>query len=208
MALTDQVIMPGSDYQAICDATRSLTGTTGILKSGEVAAKILDGVKTETKTVALSMASGNQVINSTSGKYMTQVTVTKPSTLIPANIKSRANIGGVIGGLMDFNARLLASKSITDGVISFTDQQLYHTLIAKNSINNFVFITGIVGDYNSSNTFSTACHSYGSQYSDVSSIALVVSYNSSTQLYTYTWNVAESSSAYFYDCAIEVYGIQ
>lgn len=210
MALTDQVVMPGSDYQAICDATRSLTGTTGTLKSGEVAAKILDGVKTETKTVALSMASGNQVIDSTSGKYMTQVTVTKPSTLIPANIKSKVNVGGVIGGLMDFNASLIASKSINDGVVSFTNQQLYHTLIAKNSINDSVFITGIVGGYNSNNnnTFITACHSYGSQYSDVSSTALVVSYNSSTQLYTYTWNVAESSSAYFYDCAIEVYGIQ
>lgn len=208
MALTDQVVMPGSDYQAICDATRSLTGTTGTLKSGEVAAKILDGVKTETKTVALSMASGNQVIDSTSGKYMTQVTVTKPSTLIPANIKSKVNVGGVIGGLMDFNAFLIASKNIYDGVVSFTNQQLYHTLIAKNSINDFVFITGIVGSYNSNNTFSTACHNYGSQHSDVSSTALVVSYNSSTQLYTYTWNVAESSSAYFYECAIEVYGIQ
>lgn len=43
MALTDQVIMPGSDYQAICDATRSLTNTTGVLKSGELASKILSG---------------------------------------------------------------------------------------------------------------------------------------------------------------------
>lgn len=43
MALTDQVIMPGSDYQAICDATRSLTNTTGVLKSGEIASKILSG---------------------------------------------------------------------------------------------------------------------------------------------------------------------
>lgn len=43
MALTDQVIMPGSDYQAICDATRSLTNTIGVLKSGELASKILSG---------------------------------------------------------------------------------------------------------------------------------------------------------------------
>lgn len=343
--LTDQVIMPGSDYQAICDATRTLTGKTTTLKSGDVStelgtvtpqgetwilglvpssssgatgtfsaiftssyysnlifygikcsaitngyeiefytnsektstilpysngwgndnirkltfknpptdAKFLswlnvwqgekqntdlavcledsitihntpyvytpehpyDGTKklnitipTETKTVALSMASGNQTVINTNGKLMTRVTVEKPSTLIPANIKSRVNVGGVIGGLMDFNSRLLASKNINDGVVSFTNQVLYHTLIAKNSINDSVFITGIVGGYINNNTFSTACHSYGSQYSDVSSTALVVSYNSSTQLYTYTWNVAESSSAYFYDCAIEVYGIQ
>lgn len=40
MALTDQVIMPGSDYQAICDATRSLTGKTGTLKSGNVSSEL------------------------------------------------------------------------------------------------------------------------------------------------------------------------
>lgn len=241
MALTDQVIMPGSDYQAICDATRSLTGNTGTLKSGNVSSElrtvtpktemwilngegkvpkdmrfnvdfvskdkttkfisialinnaicylkadntsvyvaaiddqisetefhyswqtsdarrqmifsvpphgelltwlqqnakkvtssadtnlkdeisfapssnetILDysdnaidgfkkvtvaGVPTETKKVALSMTSGNQIIDSTSGKYMTQVTVEKPSTLIPSNIKKDINIGGVVGTL-------------------------------------------------------------------------------------------------------------
>lgn len=38
--MTDYVIMPGTDYQAICDATRTKTGDTGKLKSGEVAAKI------------------------------------------------------------------------------------------------------------------------------------------------------------------------
>ena len=40
MALTDQVIMPGSDYQAICDATRNLTGKTGVLKSGEISTEL------------------------------------------------------------------------------------------------------------------------------------------------------------------------
>ena len=36
MALTDQVLMPGSDYQAICNATRTLTGKTETLKSGDI----------------------------------------------------------------------------------------------------------------------------------------------------------------------------
>lgn len=148
MALTDQVIMPGSDYQAICDATRALTGKTGVLKSGDIStelgtigiveqatpsltlnaatgvvtaeatqavglvaagtkkatmqlttqsakavtpsnssqtavssgvyttgAVIVEAVPTETKTVDLSMVSGNQTISNTSGKYMTSVTV-------------------------------------------------------------------------------------------------------------------------------------
>ena len=224
MALTDQVIMPGSDYQAICDATRALTGKTEVLKSGDIVTKlnnfpillfnetltlpttkttyavsfktfsgeecsamtILDGrvlifegygevyianqgwvidasfrritllstpteefltwlnanvtkyttpflisEQNETITSAisdtiftpsppydalsrvnvhidyqnpivwLSMASGNQVIN-TSGsghKFMREVTVQKPSTLIPSNIKKGVDIGGVVGTL-------------------------------------------------------------------------------------------------------------
>ena len=53
---------------------------------------------TETKTVDLAMGSGNQVISKSSGKDgMTQVTITKPSTMLPVNIKKGVNIGGVTG---------------------------------------------------------------------------------------------------------------
>ena len=170
MALTDQVIMPGSDYQAICDATRALTGKTGVLKSGDIStelgtigiveqatpsltlnaatgvvtaeatqaaglvaagtkkatmqlttqsakvvtpsnssqtavssgvyttgAVIVEAVPTETKTVDLSMVSGNQTISNTSGKYMTSVTVKKPDTLIEKNVRYGHGIGGVVG---------------------------------------------------------------------------------------------------------------
>lgn len=41
MALTEYVIMPGSDYQAICDSIRSKTGSSELLKSGEVANAII-----------------------------------------------------------------------------------------------------------------------------------------------------------------------
>lgn len=51
----------------------------------------------ETKTVDLSTASGNQVITPTSGKTLSQVTITKPSTLTAENIKKDINIGGVTG---------------------------------------------------------------------------------------------------------------
>ena len=40
MSLTDYVIMPGTDYQAICDAVRSKSGETGVYKSGELAVAI------------------------------------------------------------------------------------------------------------------------------------------------------------------------
>ena len=40
MALTDYVIMPGEDYQAICDAVREKRNETEVIKSGEIAGKI------------------------------------------------------------------------------------------------------------------------------------------------------------------------
>lgn len=54
-------------------------------------------VPTETKTVDLSMVSGNQTISNTSGKYMTSVTVKKPDTLIEKNVRYGHGIGGVVG---------------------------------------------------------------------------------------------------------------
>lgn len=55
------------------------------------------GTKSQEKTVNLSMASGNQVITPNDGYTLSKVTVTKPDTLIPDNIKKDVNIGGVVG---------------------------------------------------------------------------------------------------------------
>ena len=54
MALTDQVLMPGSDYQAICDATRNLTGKTETLKSGEISTE-LETVTPQSETWVLGL---------------------------------------------------------------------------------------------------------------------------------------------------------
>lgn len=53
--------------------------------------------QSQEKTVNLSMASGNQVITPDDGYALSKVTVTKPDTLIPDNIKKDVNIGGVVG---------------------------------------------------------------------------------------------------------------
>lgn len=57
------------------------------------------GGETEEVTVDLSMADGDQVITPSAGKSISKATVTKPSTLIPANIKKNVVIGGVTGSL-------------------------------------------------------------------------------------------------------------
>lgn len=54
--------------------------------------------QSQEKTVNLSMASGNQVITPDDGyAALSKVTVIKPDTLIPDNIKKDVNIGGVVG---------------------------------------------------------------------------------------------------------------
>ena len=55
--------------------------------------------QSQTKTVNLSMASGNQVITPDNGYALSEVTVVKPDTLIPDNIKKDVNIGGVVGSM-------------------------------------------------------------------------------------------------------------
>lgn len=59
----------------------------------------IDAPPTEEKTVALDMANGNQVVSPTEGKSLLKVTVQKPDTMLPANIKKDVNIGGVVGTL-------------------------------------------------------------------------------------------------------------
>ena len=47
--------------------------------------------------MTLSLASGNQTVHATDGKYMTSVTINKPSTLVAGNIKKGVTIAGVTG---------------------------------------------------------------------------------------------------------------
>ncbi len=68
----------------------------GWVKASDTVATI-SAVPTETKTVTLSLASGNQTVRANSGKYMTSVTINKPSTLVAGNIKSGVTIAGVTG---------------------------------------------------------------------------------------------------------------
>jgi hypothetical protein len=51
----------------------------------------------ETKTVTPNFSSGNQVITPTSGKVLSQVTLTKPTDLLPENIAKDKNVCGVVG---------------------------------------------------------------------------------------------------------------
>lgn len=110
----------------------------------------------QTKTVDLNMASGNQTISPDEGKTLSSVTVTKPTTMIPANIKTGVSIGGVKGNLIP--AKDEQSKTV-DLVLSTGDQVVQpdtgkvlssvviskpETLVASN-IKSGIAIAGITG---------------------------------------------------------------
>lgn len=66
-------------------------------------------IQSQEKTVNLSMASGNQVITPNDGYALSKVTVTKPDTLIPDNIKKDVNIGGVVDSMSGGSVQWYAS---------------------------------------------------------------------------------------------------
>ena len=83
-----KTVTPSASAQTVVAAGKFVTGNVTVA-----------AVPAETKTLALSMANGNQVISRSSTKYLSTVTVQKPATLLPENIKSGVNIGGVVGTL-------------------------------------------------------------------------------------------------------------
>lgn len=81
---------PSTSRQYVC-----VEGEGWVKTSDNVAT--IKPISTETKTVTLSLASGNQTVHATDGKYMTSVTINKPSTLVASNIKNGVTIAGVAG---------------------------------------------------------------------------------------------------------------
>lgn len=91
MALTDQVLMPGSDYQAICDATRNLTGKTATLKSGEISTE-LETVTPQTETWVLGNVPSSS--SGATGIFSAIFTSSYYSNMIFYGIKCSAIPGG------------------------------------------------------------------------------------------------------------------
>lgn len=86
----------GSEIAALTATGTKTLNTEGKYCEGNISVENTE-LETEEKTVALSMASGNQVVSATSGKAMSKCTIQKPSTLVSANIVKGVLIGGVGG---------------------------------------------------------------------------------------------------------------
>lgn len=106
MAGGDQVLTPeaGKAYSKVTISKPSTFIPSNIKKDVSIGGVVGTyeaggGGEEQTKTVDLAMATGDQVVAPDAGKTLSQVTITKPATMIPGNIKKDVNIGGVVGTL-------------------------------------------------------------------------------------------------------------
>lgn len=134
-----KTITPSTSSQTAVSAYKFTTGA--ITVAGDVnltAANIKAGTKIfgvtgthasqkieQTKTVDLSMASGNQTVTPDSGKVLNKVIVNKPSTLIPANIKKDVNIGGIVGTLESGGGSPSTGETTTVNVNLTYNEEIY-----------------------------------------------------------------------------------
>lgn len=140
MANGNQVVTPdtGKYFTSVTIQKPSTLIPSNILNGidiGGVIGTYTGDIELETKSVALSMNSGNQVVTSTDGKALSSVTITKPSTLTPENVKLGVNIGGVVGTYADAETE---EKSATLNFSSVSVQNVVPStgkLLSKVSIN-------------------------------------------------------------------------
>jgi hypothetical protein len=68
----------------------------------------------EARTMSLSMATGNQFIYpSKAGALLSEVIITKPTTMVPSNIRKGVDIGGVVG---TYETVLTEAEIFSDGI--------------------------------------------------------------------------------------------
>ena len=79
-ATTNGVVKPDATYDGLSQVTVSVPATP-----------------TETKTVEPNFSNGSEVLTPTEGKVFSSVTLTKPATLLPENIKKGVIICGIEG---------------------------------------------------------------------------------------------------------------
>lgn len=123
----------------------------------------------ETKTVTLALSNGDQVVNPTSGKVMTKVTITKPSTLLAGNIKAGVTIAGVKGTYNNYpetETKTVAASDLTFTsaagstytVVATSNKVMTQVVINRPSnleaanIKHNVKIAGITGSFTSDGT--------------------------------------------------------
>lgn len=169
------VVSPGTGNNAMAAVTieKPSNLVASNIKSGVTIAGIQGTYNNqkpeETKTVTLALSSGDQVVNPTSGKVMTKVTITKPSTLLARNIKAGVTIAGVEGTYNNYpetETKTIAASDLTFTsatgstytVVATSNKVMTQVVINRPSnleaayIKNGVKIAGITGNFTGDGT--------------------------------------------------------
>lgn len=112
------------------------------------------GVKAE-KSVALSLADGNQIVEPDEGTVISKVTIEKPETLLPENIRRGVEVAGVTGEMIGDTEEATVELALADGdqvvmpsadgkVLSKVTITKPETLLPEN-IAEGIDIAGIIG---------------------------------------------------------------
>ncbi len=112
------------------------------------------------KTVALAMASGNQIVTPDEGTTLSKVTVEKPNTLVPSNIKKDVVIAGVRGTLDGTTSKLEEEKTVVlalasgDQIVTPSDGKVISkvtiekpTTLIPDNVKQGVVIAGVTGTH-------------------------------------------------------------
>jgi len=100
MADTDKVVVTKSKLVAIADAIRAKNSTSDKMSLDsipDIIANLKTGGDLSETTVELNLANGDQTVSAPKGTGYSKVTISKPATLLPANIASGVEIAGVMG---------------------------------------------------------------------------------------------------------------
>lgn len=168
MLTGDQTVVPDSGkVMTSVTVTKPDTLVAGNIKNGVAIGGVigtLTPAKSEqTKTVDLSMASGNQTVSADASKVMTAVTITKPETLVAGNIKTGVAIGGITGTLSPAKAEEIKTVDLAmasgDQIITPTSGKVMTSVkvtkpatMTPANIKKGVTIGGVVGTYDNTPT--------------------------------------------------------
>lgn len=118
------------------------------------------GVEQTGKVVELDLADGNQTVKADDGYLLKELTIKKPETLVPENIRNGENVGGVQGTFIGDTEEATVELSMADGdqviepsadgkVLSKVTITKPETLVPEN-IAEGIDIAGIIGTLASS----------------------------------------------------------
>ena len=139
-------VSPGTGNNAMAAVTieKPANLAASNIKSGVTIAGIqgtYDNQKPEeTKTVTLALSNGDQVVNPTSGKVMTKVTITKPSTLLAGNIKAGVTIAGVQGTYNNYPETETKTVAASDLTFTSAAGSTYTVVATSNKVMTQVVI--------------------------------------------------------------------